>query len=289
MSGWISGPHPCRRPPVPELPEVETIRRQLAAEVVGRTWSDVTARPGRIFRTPAREAAKSLSGAVVGSIERRGKVIIIGFNGGRILLVHLGMSGQVLLIPPAQCPESHWHLEAMLDDGRLLVFRDPRRFGFYRLATRAELGGLRELAGVGPDPLGPSYTWEKFSVDVRELKGLAKPVLLNQRVFGGIGNIYSDEILFEAHIQPARGFESLTPVELKNLYHAIRAVLTASIGCGGTSFDEAFTDIYGKPGLYGSRLTVYGREGEACRRCSSVLKAFRVGGRTSVYCPHCQR
>ena len=274
---------------MPELPEVETIRRQLASEVVGHSWAEVTARPSRIFRTPAKDLAKSLKGAVIESVERRGKVIIIGFNGGRVLLVHLGMSGQVLIIPPAQCPGTHWHLEVMLDDGRLMVFRDPRRFGFYRLAKREELNGLKELSGVGPDPLGPIFTWERFSNDIRDLSGLVKPVLLNQAVFAGVGNIYSDEILFASRILPHRAKSSLSPMELKGLYHAIREVLAASILNGGTSFDEAFCDIYGKPGLNGSRLAVYGRDGEPCRRCSSVLKVAKVGGRTSVYCPHCQR
>ena len=289
MSGWTLGPCLSRPRPVPELPEVETIRRQLASEVIGRSWSEITARPSRIFRTPAKEVAKELRGAVIESVERRGKVIIIGFNGGQVLLVHLGMSGQVLLVPPAQCPGSHWHLEVMLDDGRLMVFRDPRRFGFYRLARKNEMEGLKELSGVGPDPLGPVFTWERFSSDIRELTGVVKPILLNQLIFGGVGNIYSDEILYASRIMPTRGFETLSPIELKQLYHSVRTTLTASIECGGTSFDDAFTDVYGRPGLYGSRLSVYGREGEPCRRCSSILKVARIGGRTSVYCPHCQK
>lgn len=274
---------------MPELPEVETIRRQLASEVVGRSWAEVVARPSRIFRTKPAEVAKSLKDAVIESVERRGKVILIGFKGDRVLLVHLGMSGQVLIVPPAQCPGSHWHLEAMLDDGRLMVFRDPRRFGYYRLAKRGELDGLKELSGLGPDPLGPGFTWERFSADIREMTGLVKPVLLNQGFVAGVGNIYSDEILYASRVMPTRAIEALSPVELKGLYHSVRDTLTASISCGGTSFDEAFTDIYGKPGLYGSRLAVYGREGEPCRRCSSVLKTAQVGGRSSVYCPHCQK
>jgi len=257
--------------------------------VVGRRWTGVTVRPGRIFRTPAKEVAKSLKGAVMEFVERRGKVLLLGFEGGRVLLVHLGMSGQILLVPPASSFEGHCHLEAELDDGRSLMFRDPRRFGFYRLAKRAELDGLRELADVGPDPLGPSFTWEKFSAVARGNPGVVKPMLLDQSVISGIGNIYSDEILFTARILPTRAVEALTPVELKELFHAVRDTLASSIASGGTSFDEAFTDIYGRPGLYGGMLSVYGREGEMCRRCSSFLKVARVGGRTSVYCPHCQK
>lgn len=272
-----------------ELPEVEAIRRQLAAEVVGRRWVAVTAKPGRIFRTPAPAAARALRGARLEKAGRRGKVLLLEFDGGKVLLVHLGMSGQVLLVPPAEHPEGHVHLEAALDDGRKLVFRDPRKFGFYRLAKAGETDSLRELAGIGTDPTAPGFTWEKFSADLRARKGALKPLLMDQSFFGGIGNIYSDEILFASRLRPMRGVETLTPVEAKDLFHSVRDVLASAIGCGGTSFDEAFTDVYGKPGLYGGRLAVYGKQGEPCGHCSTELKLIRSGGRSSVFCPHCQK
>ncbi len=272
-----------------ELPEVETIRRQLEAEAVGHAWAEVRVRSGPIFRTPAAEAARALRGAVLERAARRGKVLLLHFAGGRILLVHLGMSGQVLLVPPAEPGTAHRHIEATLDDGRELVFLDPRRFGFYRLAASADLDRLRELEGLGPDPVAPGFTWEKFVADLKGRSGAVKALLMNQGIFGGIGNIYADEMLFAARVRPGRDVAALSPVEMKELFHSVRGILSAAIECGGTSFDDAFTDIYGKPGLYGGRLAAYGREGEPCTRCSTRMKLLRTGGRSSVFCPHCQK
>jgi len=272
-----------------ELPEVETIRRQLTASVAGLRWDGVEAKPASLFRTPPAAVRARLTGARLGGVERRGKVLLLVFDPQRILLVHLGMSGQVLLVPPAVPAPGHAHLVATLEDGRELVFRDPRRFGFFRLARATELDGLRELASVGLDPFDPRQTWEKFLRDCAARGGAVKPLLMRQTHFAGVGNIYADEILFASRIRPTRPASSLNPVEQKQLFHAIRDILSAAIEFGGTSFDEAFTDIYGRPGLYGGRLLVYGKEGEPCGRCNTTLKLARIGGRSSVFCPHCQR
>lgn len=272
-----------------ELPEVEAIRRQLYAEVAGHRFTRVVAVRGRMFRTPAPAVAKALKGARLDKVGRRGKALLLEFEGGRILLVHLGMSGQVLLCPPVVRPEGHVHLEAELDDGRSLVFRDYRRFGYYRLASAGELDSLRELRNIGLDPTASGFTWERFSAELKGRRGFVKPLLMDQALFAGIGNIYADEILHAARLLPSRAVETLTPAELKELFHAIRDILAQSISCGGTSFDDAFCDIFGKPGLFGGRLAVYGREGEQCQRCSQTLKVAKSGGRTSVFCPHCQR
>jgi formamidopyrimidine-DNA glycosylase len=272
-----------------ELPEVETIRRQAAAELAGRTWTALAAKPSRYFRSPAGALVRRLKGAVLGKVERRGKVLLFRFRHGSTLLVHLGMTGQVLLVPPAPAAPDHRHLVASLDDGRTLVFRDPRRFGWMRLVADAELEGVRELAQLGVDPLDPALTWDRFSRDVMERGGAVKAVLMDQRVFAGIGNIYADEILFQSRIPPARRASELSPPQLKDLYHAVKGVLAASIDFGGTSFDEAYVDIHGRPGLYGGCLGVYGREGEPCGRCSTRLEHRPVAGRTSVFCPRCQK
>lgn len=274
---------------MPELPEVETIRRQLGAAIGGSVWRRVTARPCSLFRTPAAALAAGLTGARVTGVDRRGKVLLIGFDGDRVLLAHLGMSGQILLVPPAEPDPGHHHLVADLADGRTLVFRDPRRFGYLRLAARGGLEGLTELAGLGPDPLGADRTWEAFLRSFAERDGAVKSALLDQRRFPGIGNVYADEILHVARIRPGRSVSGLTQIERKELYHAIRDVLHGAIELGGTSFDGVLLDIFGRPGLHGGRLRVYGRQGEACDRCHHALKSAAVGGRMSVYCPHCQK
>lgn len=273
---------------MPELPEVETLRRQLGVEVSGVRWERVAARPCPLFRSPVRAIVTCLEGAVLERAERRGKVLVLRFERDLALLVHLGMSGQVLLAPPARPEERHRHLTARLADGRLLVFRDPRRFGFIRLARGGELAGLRELAGIGTDPLEPFFTWERFAAALKGKAGAVKPLLVEQRVFAGIGNVYADEILFAARVHPARRAADLAAAELKDLFHAVRGILTAAIAHGGTSFDGAYTDLYGRPGLYGARLKVYGRDGEPCAACHTPLRPARSAGRSSVFCPRCQ-
>ena len=271
-----------------ELPEVETLRRQLLAAVVGLRWDRVEAVPSSLFRTPAKAVAEALTGARLARVDRRGKVLLLGFDADRVLLVHLGMSGQILLVPPAEPGPRHQHLVATIEDGRRLVFRDPRRFGFLKLAREAGLVVVKELASVGRDPLDPAQTWERFVRDCAGRAGAVKPLLLSQEFFAGVGNIYADEILHAARLRPARAAASLTPVEQKELFHAVRDILSSAIEYGGTSFDAAFTDIYGRPGLYGGRLKVYGRDGEPCDRCHTALRQAVVGGRSSVFCPHCQ-
>ena len=272
-----------------ELPEVETIRRQLSAEIAGAAWENVRARPCSVFRSPAALVARSLTGARVCSADRKGKVLILNFDNGWSLLVHLGMSGQVLLRPPAEPGPAHRHLEAELSDGRTLVFRDPRRFGFIKVVRTGEMEKQKEVAGVGADPLSPVFTWEKFVSALKENRASAKAFLLNQQLFCGLGNIYADEVLFTARVAPGRRTGDLSVVEMKDLFHAVRTVLSSAIECGGTSFDAAFVDVFGRPGLYGGRLKVYGREKEKCVTCHTALRLLKVSGRSSVFCPHCQK
>ncbi len=263
--------------------------RQLAAAATGSRWDRVTARPCSLFRTPAPELVRRLTGARLEGVVRRGKVLVMRFDGGRTLLVHLGMSGQLLLVPPAEPGPGHRHLVVDFADGRTLVLRDPRRFGFVRLVATAEADRAPELSHVGADPLDPARTWEDFLRAFKGRGGAVKPLLMAQAQFAGIGNVYADEILFAARVRPARPAPDLSTVELKELFHAIRGVLGQAIGHGGTSFDDAFTDLYGRPGLFGGRLAVYGRDGEPCPSCHMPLRTTPVGGRASVWCAHCQK
>lgn len=274
---------------MPELPEVETIRGQLAAEAAGKRWLELHPHPCSLFKTPPRFLARSLAGARLEAVGRRGKYLLFQLEPEWILIVHLGMSGQILLIPPAGMPSSHCHLRVLLEDGRDLVFRDPRRFGRIKLARPVELDSLKEMANLGKDPFDPGFTWELFSGFFRRRGISIKALLMDQRAFAGIGNIYADEILFRARIRPQRPAADLSPAEIKDLFHTIKDTLSEACRHGGTSFDGAYVDLYGKPGLYGGQLNVYGREGGVCRACNSVLRPIRIGGRGSVYCPHCQK
>lgn len=274
---------------MPELPEVETIARQLAAAAGGFRWTRVITRPCSLYRTPAADVARRLTGARLAGVARRGKVLLLRFDQGLTLLAHLGMSGQWLLVPPAVPGPGHRHLIAELEDGRTLILRDPRRFGFLKLVATGEVDGQPELHRVGADPLDPGRTWEDFLRTLKTRGGAVKPLLLTQALFAGIGNVYADEILFAARVRPMRPVTDLSSVEQKELFHGIRTVLSQAVADGGTSFDDVYTDLYGRPGLFGGRLNVYGREGEPCPRCHIPLAAAVSGGRASVYCPHCQK
>ncbi len=274
---------------MPELPEVETIKRQLAAEVVGKRWLKLHPKPCSLFKTPPRFLSRNLAGARLEAVGRRGKFLLLQLEPEWVLIVHLGMSGQILLIPPAGMPSSHCHLRVSLEDGRHLVFRDPRRFGRIQLARPAEMDSLKTMAKIGIDPFDPGFTWELFSGFFKRRGISIKALLMDQQAFSGIGNIYADEILFRSRIRPQRPAADLSKAEIKDLFHVVKDTLSEACRHGGTSFDEAYVDLYGKPGLYGGLLNVYGREGETCRACHTILRSARIGGRGSVYCPHCQK
>lgn len=274
---------------MPELPEVETIRRQLAAEVVGKRWLELHPHPCSLFKTPPRFLADKLTGARLERVERRGKFLLLMLQPDWVLLAHLGMSGQILLIPPAANPSSHCHLRILLEDGRELIFRDPRRFGRLKLARSGDVESLKEVNKIGKDPLDAAFTWELFIGIIKGRNGAIKALLMDQKALAGVGNIYADEILFRSRIRPHRRTIDLSPVEIKDLFHSVRDTLREACRYGGTSFDEVYVDLFGQPGLYGGLLNVYGRQGESCPNCHAALRSIRVAGRGSVYCPHCQK
>jgi formamidopyrimidine-DNA glycosylase len=273
---------------VPELPEVETIRLALVPALVGRRVASV-----RLLRpdicTPAPGAPCSPAGLLRGqrvrALDRRGKQLAIIADRG-ILLVHLGMTGSLSALGPGQAPARPNHLHAIwtLDDGRRLVFRDPRRFG-----------GLWPLPG--PDAL--AARWATLGPDALRISGpglrarcgaSARPIkaaLLDQAVTAGIGNIYADEALFASGIHPATPAASLGKVDFLRLASAIRATLRQAIRRGGSTIRD-YVNSAGQPGTAQTRHAVYGRSGKPCLRCQRRLAAIRLAGRATVFCPHCQ-
>ena len=269
---------------MPELPEVETTRRSLLDEVVGARIVAVTVRERRLRRPVAADFADRLRDRRITAIDRLGKYLLFALDDGRLLLVHLGMSGSLCLTATTTLPIRHDHVAIALDRDRQLVFNDPRRFGLMRVGRRDELD---ELRAVGPDPLASAPTADEWRALTRR-RAPIKSVLMDQRRLGGVGNIYANEALFQAGVRPRRRAASLTRAELARLAEALRAVLERAVALGGSSISD-YRDGNGNPGYFQIHHAVYDRDGQPCGRCDTPIKRIVLGGRSTFYCPRCQR
>jgi formamidopyrimidine-DNA glycosylase len=270
---------------VPELPEVETIRRGLEGVLVGRSFEEADIRDGRLTAPFDPQAiAHELRGAVVSRVSRRGKYLIVQLEDGRALVSHLRMTGWFHHV--AELSERP-HLRAVfgLDDGTWLLYSDQRRFGTMRLLDPDELEE-HWLRRVGPEPLHPDWTGKELR---RALKGRRAPIkalLLDQRVVAGVGNIYADEALWEARIHPLTPGGSIGPARAERLRGAVVAVLERGIESQGASIDT-YRSVEGTPGTMQERFAVYDREGEPCFRCGTPIRKIRVAQRGTHFCPRC--
>ncbi|MFA6603784.1 MAG: bifunctional DNA-formamidopyrimidine glycosylase/DNA-(apurinic or apyrimidinic site) lyase [Patescibacteria group bacterium] len=275
---------------MPELPEVETIRRQLEKEAVGRRIKGVDVRfSGRLNVKPA-VLAKALVSSRIIAARRRAKLLFVDFSSGWTLVLHLKMTGRLLLVPAKTRPGKHDHLVFHLNGGRDLFFEDVRKFGYQKLIRTEEVEEAIVVAGdYGPEPLEPGFTLARFTGCLRKFgRKKIKPSLLDQTCLAGIGNIYADESLWRARIRPERRVATLGPAELKALYAGVRDSLKISIRNRGTSADD-YLDLYGKKGTNEAALKAYGREGLKCRRCGGLIAKVRLAGRGTHYCPRCQK
>ncbi|MGH7896646.1 MAG: bifunctional DNA-formamidopyrimidine glycosylase/DNA-(apurinic or apyrimidinic site) lyase [Candidatus Binatia bacterium] len=268
---------------MPELPEVETIRRGLDARLRGLTIRGVEVREPRLRRTIDVAALSALSGRRVEAVARRAKYLLVDVGGGWVWLIHLGMSGRLLVLPEGTPAAAHEHVRVDLEGELVLCYRDPRRFGLMRVGRLEEFA---ELRGLGPEPLDGRLA-ATLTSRLRATRRDIKAALLDQRLVAGIGNIYANEILFRAGIRPTRRCFRLTRDEIDAISRATRAVLRAAIHRRGTSFSDYF-DSDGIPGTFQQRLRVFDRAGEPCRRCGATVKRRAHGGRSSFYCPRCQ-
>lgn len=270
---------------MPELPEVETIRRTLLPQVRGARVLHVEVRERRLRRLIGPDFESRLRGRALGEIERRGKYLLFPIGGAEYLLVHLGMSGTLELRSSAQAPRPHDHVRLRLEGERDLVFNDPRRFGLLCLGA---LGDLPELARIGPDPLCEAWTAERLRALFRGRRLPVKNLLMDQRTIAGIGNIYANEMLHRAAIRPRRRADRLRRRELAALAAAMRSVLSDAVRLGGSSISD-FRDGNGRSGYFQLELAAYDRAGEPCRSCGSPIRRIVLAGRSSFYCPRCQR
>jgi formamidopyrimidine-DNA glycosylase len=278
-----------------ELPEVEVVRRDLEKEVVGRRVRSVDVRPHRnamrVIRRHARrkEFADRLAGKKMTKVDRKGKYVLIHLDDGDVLVVHFGMSGQFLRGTKRQSFPTHTHVVIEFQQGGDLRFIDPRTFGEMFVTSADELGKVKELDHIAIDPLEDTFTWQEFSGELARRATKLKSLLMDQKFVSGLGNIYSDEVLFAAGLRHDRMSDSLSSQEVRRLYRAIREVVQDAIRYRGTTLDdEAYVDLFGKPGEFQAELKVYGRKGLACRRCRTPIDVVKISGRNSYFCPQCQ-
>lgn len=282
---------------MPELPEVETIARGLHQRVVGDVVEDVwLGEKPEPLKSSAKEIASVLERSRIAAVRRVGKHIVFDLerpnrNGRKSSavkgqwIVHLGMTGRLLIASPEVEMAKHTHAVLKLASGRELRFVDPRRFG--RLAVvRMESKSAAGFAAPGDEPLDSQS--ERFLTLFRHRKTPIKSALLNQKLLSGVGNIYADESLFRAGIRPRRRAASLTRAQLNKLHHAVQEVLREAIQLGGSSVSD-YVDAEGREGFFQLQHRVYGREGEPCLVCGAAVKRVIIAGRSSHYCPHCQK
>ncbi|MHB8632966.1 MAG: bifunctional DNA-formamidopyrimidine glycosylase/DNA-(apurinic or apyrimidinic site) lyase [Thermoplasmatota archaeon] len=267
---------------MPELPEVETIRRGLEREIVGRQITH--AAPGRAkFRAAGPRPLRELAGQHVVAVARHGKFLLWDLSDGTFV-VHLGMTGRILFAHPGEAEPRHTHLVLELDDGRLLRFVDPRRFGVLQLFRR----GADPVAHLGLDALSPDFTWQALACQLQASRAPLKAFLLDQRRVAGVGNIYACEALWRSRLSPRREARHVAASRIALLHDAIVGVLRESLAQGGTSFND-YVNHLGEPGRYLPQLAVYAREGNPCPRCGDAVRRVAQGGRSTFYCGRCQR
>jgi formamidopyrimidine-DNA glycosylase len=287
---------------MPELPEVETVCRQLDPELRGRQIERLEVLDPRWCRpVPPVELEEKVSGATMRGLGRRGKYLLLGLDGARTLVMHLRMTGNLVLVEGASkldpslgrrlyegersASERHLRARISLDDGREVWFTDPRRFGEAFLAEDAELGGRFER--LGPEPLSAEFTAEALGAVASGRTAPLKSFLLDQSVIAGVGNIYADEALFRARLHPLSPAASMKPEHHAALRDAVVAALEAGIEGGGASIDD-YRDGRGERGTMQDEFLVHTREGEPCPRCGAVILRIVVSGRSTYYCPSCQ-
>ena len=268
---------------MPELPEVETTVRELENKIIGRkilrAWTDAE----KLFKPNFLEFEKGVIGRTIKGIDRRGKNIVIELDSGKHILVHQKLTGSLLY--GAEIKNPYIHLILYLDKGKLAL-SDLRKFA--KVAFIPDLENYPDYQKLGPEPLSRNFSLGKFEEILKKSKGKIKKVLMDQQKIVGIGNIYSDEILFEAGISPLRETQKLKAKETKILYSAIKEILTKAIKAKGTSVSD-YRRPSGKEGGFQKFLKVYRRAGKPCPRCGTKIQRFKFGGRSAHFCPKCQK
>lgn len=286
---------------MPELPEVETVRRGLAELIIGKTIASEVHDTEKGFPNAAADVQSFLIGATITDVRRRAKVLMIDLSTDYSLLIHLKMTGQLVYVGAirfgaghpndslvGELPDKSTRVSLEFSDGSKLFFNDQRKFGWMRLLPTIEIPNIDFMRKVGPEPLAKDFTAKDFIQRLaRRPKTNIKAALLDQSVVAGVGNIYADESLWGAKLHPKRLVSSLTETEMTTLYHELREVMNLAIEKGGSS-NHTYVNAEGKKGSYMDFARVFRREGLACPRCGTTIEKLRVAGRGTHICPFCQ-
>jgi formamidopyrimidine-DNA glycosylase len=274
---------------MPELPEVETVRRTLSELIVGKTIDYVSVHMPKMIKQPedAKQFVFMLMGLTIESVERRGKFLLIGM-GELVLVSHLRMEGRYGLFPRSEPVEKHTHVVFHFTDGTELRYKDTRQFGTMHLFNKSEVFSVAPLKKLGLEPLSPDFTLDAFKRKMKGRPTKIKPLLLNQECIVGLGNIYVDEALFASRIHPERPAETLKNPDLERLYEAIVTTLGNAVEAGGSSI-KSYVNGQGEMGMFQFSHKVYGKKGEPCPTCNQLIERTVVGGRGTHFCPACQK
>jgi len=274
---------------MPELPEVETIRRGIEPVITGKKIVAVYILKTRLRRPViAADFEKWITGQTIINVGRRSKYLLWEMSNGATLLIHLGMSGHIGLFTPDTPLEKHTHIIFDLENNIQVRYRDPRRFGLLEVAPPDMLAEWPGLAGLGPEPLSADFTGASLAEALAKSGRSIKVALLDMRVAAGVGNIYANEALFAAGIDPRRLCRDLSAAEFDALAAAIKATLSRAIAQGGTTLND-YRNALGEAGFFQLELAVYERDKQPCIKCSALIERLVLGGRSSYFCPGCQR
>lgn len=274
---------------MPELPEVETIRQDMIKKVKGKKIENVEIKNEKNIRIISPEQFKEkLKGRVIEDIQRRGKFLIINLDSDDLLIFHLKLTGRLLFSSVGRKEPKYVRIVFTFTDKSRLFFADIRGFADVFLIPRSDVETIPAIKNMGPEPLSPDFNPDKLKQILGGKRGKIKPLLMDQSVIAGIGNIYSQEALYRAGIHPEREVSKLTEKEIEAIYRSLVDVLKEAIKYRGSSVD-AYLDLNGKEGNYVPHLKIYGKEGQICPRCGSSIKKKRVGGRGTYFCSKCQK
>jgi formamidopyrimidine-DNA glycosylase len=271
---------------MPELPEVETTRRGIAPALTGQRVLELVVRERRLRWPIARTIESRVRGAIVRQVERRAKYILLYFDAGTIIL-HLGMSGSLRVLTAGVAPLAHDHWDLLIDNGLMLRFHDPRRFGSLHW-TGSDPQRHPLLKALAPEPLSDAFDAAYLFRVTRKRRVAIKALIMNSHLVVGVGNIYASEALFRANIRPTRTAGRLSRTQAAALTRSIREVLTGAIATGGTTLRD-YVNADGIPGYFRQQLFVYERGGEPCRICAMPVRQILQGQRSTYFCPRCQR
>jgi len=278
---------------MPELPEVETIKTQLEKLIVGKKIEKVDVSLPRMVKLPLDKFRKTVVGSEIKSVKRRAKILIFELSNGWSILIHLKLSGRLIFRRKGEAlggEDIKWnHLIYYFSDGSRLFHNDLRQFGYVKLIETDKLADFFKKEKLGPEPLEKDFNFNDFlAILKRKPKAKIKQFLMDQQNIAGIGNIYSDEILFFAGVHPLRRIKDLEPSEIKKIFEYTKKILTEALKFHGSTVD-LYLDASGQKGKYVPRLKVYGREGEKCKKCGGTVQRLKIGGRSAHFCPQCQK